>query len=423
MRAISAVVGLVVLAFLCIPTWAQYTPGDVVFTDGDSHGQFLWGMTRQGRFYTVTRRSSLPLFWGWSASVAPAPDNRSLWVSGGDPWQNHYLSQVAPDGSITTLLYGVTNAAGIAVSSIDVDGAGDVILGHGSNIVKRTHAGFTTIHSGAPLTYLRGGGIDLTSGDLVVVDASGIFRVSLRGPARVSTVMTGLYQGRSLGAGLHDDPETGEMVGSWGDVVFRLVIGSPGALTTLDNGTPFRGNAALDRDPQDGQFLIPSGWDRFTQNCIFRFDARFKAITRMVRLPLAYPRGVFPTSVTVAGSRHIWAVGKAQPGKRYALVASFPSEPGALYAVGVSFGFRPGIPVSGRRKIYLNPDALFHCSLTNSGIFSGFGGVLSAKGEGFAAIAIPRMPGLSGLRFFASAVTIVNNRISSISEPLGVTIQ
>jgi len=69
----------VLLAVAASFSAAQYTPGDVVVTDQRPVGSTwpVWGITPQGSVYTVT--SSLS-FFGWS--IAPGPDNRTVWVSG-----------------------------------------------------------------------------------------------------------------------------------------------------------------------------------------------------------------------------------------------------------------------------------------------------------------------------------------------------
>ena len=199
-------------------------------------------------------------------------------------------------------------------------------------------------------------------------------------------------------------------------------LGPPPLLKPILTGAPLFQLGALDRDPGDGLYVIPC-MDQTTpqNNAMLRLDARTGSLTSIVRLPVS--AGAHPHAVTVAGSRHLCGVNQPRPGALYNLLVSVPREPGALYVVGASFGFRPGIAVGGGRKVYLNPDALFQYSLLNTGIFSGFQGTLNARGEGAASIAIPPVAGLSGHRFFAAVMTIWNGSISTLSEPLGITIQ
>ena len=395
----------------------QYAPGDVVITDQNGIGSNwpLYGITPRGVLYTVTANLS---FYAWS--LAPAPDNRTLWASGKGNL-GYTTATIAPDGTITNFNIDFAHL----FSCIDVDGGGNAILGNlvGPTVNKYAGGKLTTLFTGAPLNAVQGGGIDLFTGDLVVLDSNGpgIYQVKFTGTPSASTVIASVPR-PSNGAGLHADPASGTMIGSWGSTVYQLAVGAPGVLTTLKTGLPFGMLGALDRDPFDGQFVIPSSSNTAAQpSMVFRYDAASNAVTTLVSLP-ASPR-ISPLAATVAGSRHLCAGNEAQPGQAFSLMVSSPNEPGALYVVAVSFGYSPGIPLTGNRKVYLMPDDLFNYSLTNTGIFSNFQGVLNGKGEGIATMQIPNIPTLSGFRFFAAAVTVNMNQISVISDTLGVTIR
>ena len=418
MREILSGSALCCLVLLASTAAAQYAPGDTVVTDQNTVGPAglwpLWGITPQGKLYTVT--TQLPLY-AWS--IAPAPDNRSLWVSG-KGINGYTTSTVAPDGTLTHLNIDFRNL----FSCIDVDGGGNVILGNMVNpdIVKYAGKTFTTLYTGAPLSNVQGGGIDLFTGDLVLVQSSGIYQANLTGQTRISTVLTSIPAVRN-GGGLHDDPETATLVGSWGTGLYRLALGSPGILTTLKTGFPLGNVGALDRDPFDGQYVVPSmGNMPGASAMVFRFDAKNAALTTLYKFPIPPAMSVSPLAATVAGSRHLCAGNEARPGQALTLMVSSPNEPGAAYIVAASFGFGPGIPLGQGRKVFLSPDALFYYSLQNTGIFSGFQGLIGPKGEAIASLRIPNLPQLSGLRFFAAAVTINQNQISVISDTLGVTI-
>ncbi|MBN2492116.1 MAG: hypothetical protein JXQ29_14815 [Planctomycetes bacterium] len=421
--SISLLVALA-LALAALSSAAQYAPGDVIVTDQNSSFPSswpLWGITPQGKVYTVSTSLS---FYAWS--VAPAPDNRTLWASG-KGIQGLTTATIAPDGTITNFHIDFNHL----FTCIDVDSAGDAILGNLVNpsinkfslVSPSTIYTLSTLYSGPPFSSIQGGGIDLATGDFVVVDSNGpnIYQVSLFPRPSVSTVIARIG-GIGNGLGLHADPGTGTMVGSWGSGIYRLVPGSPGILTTLKTGVGLGTLAALDRDPWDGQFVIPSWSTTSTQPAVvLRFDAASGAITTLAQLPAIHR--VMPMAATVAGSRHLCATGAALPGKTFSMMVSSPNEPRAFYAVAVSLSVGPGIPVGGGRRVFLTPDDLFHYSLTNSGIFSGFQGVLGGGGEAIAKMSIPSVGALSGLRFFAAVVTIQQNQISVISDPLGVTIQ
>jgi len=408
MRAISAVVGLAFVTLTCIPAAAQYNPGDVVFPDFIN--QRLLGITSQGRVYTVTSALGVA---GWTAT--PGPLNRSVWVSGNLPFATVQVDQKGTVVRLSTLCF----------YAMDVDSSGNVVGGAGSQIVKVNSGKVTSLWSGPPFSGICGGGIELQTGDLILADPSHIHRVVLHGNVKVSTILS---IGSGVGHNLHSEPETGTMIGSWWNGLFRLRLGPSPGMSTLYVGTPFSSVVGLDRDPSDGSYVIANGCRDFnTASAVFRLDARSKAIATLASFSckFPYPPGtVFPTAVTLAGSRHLCGINDARIGTAYRLQVSSPNESGAVYAVAISFGFRPGIPVGkSGRTVYLNPDPLFHYSLSNSGICSGFQGRLNSAGEASASIAIPNIPSLSRLRFFACAVTIVNNQISVISDPLGVTIQ
>ena len=399
---------------------AQYAAGDTLVTDQTNIGSNwpLWGITPGGKLYTVT--ANLPLY-AWS--IAPAPDNRSVWVSGkGNAGLT--TASVAPDGTITNINVDFQNL----FSCMDVDGNGNAILANMVNPeIKKMKFGsttFTTLYSGAPLTNMVGGGLDLYTGDLVVVDTAGIFQARLFGTVTVSTVVASIPRPQN-GAGLHDDPETGTMVGTWSSSIFSLALGSPGMLTTLWPGSNLEVLGALDRDPADGRYVIPAAATPISSrpSAVYRFDARTSTLTTFVTFPGSYRAA--PLAATVAGSRHLCGGGgvEAQPGKPFPLMVSSPNEPGATYVIACSFSFGPGIPLTHGRKVYLSPDPLFYYSLQNTGIFRDFQGVLGGTGEAIGVLQIPNVPQLSGFRFYAAAVTVNQNQISVISDTVGVTIQ
>ncbi len=418
-RASALLLGLA-LCLVCAPAAGQYSPGDVVVIDQRNIGQNwpIWGITSQGKIYTVT--TLLPL---GAYSIAPAPDNRSIWVSGKGN-AGYTTSSVAPDGTIVNFNVDLQNL----FSSIDVDGGGNAILGNlvRPEIKKYAGSSFTTLYTGSPITNIIGGGLDLYTGDLVVLDSAGIFQANLHGTVKLSTVIAPITRPRN-GGSLHDDPDTGTLVGAWSNgsatAIYRLALGTPGILSTLWNGSTMETFGALDRDPFDGRYVIPAAASSVSSrpSAVYRFDARTSILTTLATFPGTLRAS--PMGATVAGSRHLCAGNEARPGQAYTLMVSSPNEPGAAYIIACSFGFGPGIPLGQGRKVYLSPDALFNYSLQNTGIFSGFQGLLGPKGEAIATLKIPNIPQLSGFRFFAAAVTINQNQISVISDTLGVTIQ
>jgi hypothetical protein len=93
--------------------------------------------------------------------------------------------------------------------------------------------------------------------------------------------------------------------------------------------------------------------------------------------------------------------------------------------VASSLGTGP-IPVD-TRKLDLSPDDLFRASVTGlwPWIFSGYRGVIDAKGQAQAAIHIPNIQALIGVRIHTAFVTLsasVPSGVKSISSPFSFTI-
>jgi hypothetical protein len=386
---------------------SQYTAGDLVVNGLQCT---LFGVTSQARVYTVT--SWYPNL-ARAQPLACAPDNRAIWaVLNPSPLGPNVVS-VAQNGTITTLQ--MANMLQV----MDFDGAGNAILRDtlsGTTILKFRAGRLTTLYSNLPFQFVGGGSIELATGDLIATswNPAGILRFSLHGAPRWSTVMQLIHGPQRV----VNDPETGGMLGITDYYVFHATLGPTPSVTPLvwaSGGLRFGWPV---RDPRDGRYIIPYHTGR--NPLLLRLDARTKAVTTLVQLPRSV---VNSTAVAIAGSRHLCGLNDARPGGLYSMLVSSPNEAGAPYTVALSFGFRPGIPVGGGRKIYLSPDPLFLASATGRGPFYGFQGTLDARGEAVAAVAIPNLAGLSGRRFFASAVTVVKNRISVVSDPLGVTIQ
>lgn len=429
---ISITFGVAILALTPVFAAGQYSPGDIVFSNVDSHYEGLFGIDMQGRYFTVTARSTQPMYSGGTLAVAASPDNRSVWFAGygggSVPANVATLSSVAPSGVITTL------HSGRWYNSIDVDDEGNAILcsnglvlvGGPPVVMARDSQGFmTTLHAGSPLTSILGAGLDLATGDLIIYDASGgIYQMALR-PVQLRLVTTLTPPSAFfLPADLEAEPQTGGLLLTGSDALFRLTLGAAPMLQPLRTGyggvASFGGMARLGGS---GHFLVCQGCDRFSSNFIWRYDAQANTVISLITLPIVFPRGIFPSDVAVARSRHVFAIGHTMPGGPCDLGISVPAEPGAAYAAAVSLGFRPGFSVGGGRTVHLAQDPLFFLSLTNTGIFSGFQGRLDALGESRARMLVPRSPVFSGVRFFVAMVTFGRGGISTVSNTMGVTIR
>jgi len=113
-----------------------------------------------------------------------------------------------------------------------------------------------------------------------------------------------------------------------------------------------------------------------------------------------------PTNLVASGSTQI--------GKTLALALSAASSANLPYQIGSSLGTGP-IPIGGR-NLGLSPDDLLVVTVSGlwPGIFSGYAGIMDAKGATKATINIPSIAGLVGTRIHTAFLTL------SASAPAGV---
>jgi len=113
--------------------------------------------------------------------------------------------------------------------------------------------------------------------------------------------------------------------------------------------------------------------------------------------------------------------GVVAPGKTVQLNLDVPGRPGDLYILRCAFNRSPGFLLPAVGTVPLNPDDLFILSGAVPSIFRNFGGVLDKNGMAFASIAIPNVPTLRGLRFYAAFVA-ANPQSLFISNSMSLTI-
>lgn len=396
------------------PRMAQ---GDVVTTDGTN----VYRITAQGGVATVVASFPFPI-----NALLPATDNRGVIAIGSG------VAQIATDGTVTTL---VSVNARLNCALADVDGDGNVLLGGlaGRALFYKVEPGglVSTFFDAEPTLYwgLVGGGLDPMTGDLIVAGRpkapapEGLFRVTTGASPQITSLST-IPIGATLadGGAIHHDPVTGDLMFFSPGAVYRVSPTPPHAVTTIHQGPPLgQIPCPVERDPARGDYVFGTAYGGVPHPQIpvgvLRFDVTTQTFRTLIQ-NLFYPRGV-----TVVGIRHLCGLNGPTPGSLYRMLVSSPTEPGAAYVVAVSAAPRPGITLPGGRRIHLAPDALFFQSLTNSGIFSGFQGVLNGQGEAYATVNVPRIAALRGFRFFASAVTVVKGQVSTIAETIGATIR
>lgn len=394
---------------------SRLSHGDVVVADW----MHVYGITAQGQQNTVVSNAPfLP-----ASAVLPAPDNNGVIVVGTS------IARVAMDGTVTTLFrIGVGMGATVAA----VNGVGDILLGgqDGRPWFHRVQptGRVTTFADGSSAIArgLVGGGFDPTTGDLIVAGRSstmaGLFRVTTGAIPAVTPMRAFPIASTSAdGSAIHHDPATGDLVLFNPFAIHRVSPTPPYAATTLLQGGPLGTvPCPFDYDPTRGDFVLGSGYTTIPNPNVgvLRFDAATGAATTLRAQIVGQISGV-----TVAGTRNLCGLTVPTIGSSYQMLVSSPAESGARYVVALSAAPRPGIQVPGIGRIDLAPDPLFFLSLSGSPIFRGFQGVLDASGEARPSVNIPAIVGLRGLRFFASAITIVQGRVSTIAETIGATIR
>jgi hypothetical protein len=102
----------------------------------------------------------------------------------------------------------------------------------------------------------------------------------------------------------------------------------------------------------------------------------------------------------------LFASGSSSIGRSLALNLRSSNDAGLPYQVGSSLGNGP-IQID-TRQIGLSPDGLLHVSVTGTwpGVFVGYQGVIDSQGQAQAAIQIPSIPALIGVRLHTAFVTL-----------------
>jgi len=391
---------------------AQFGPGDAVLGVADSTFHLL-AVQPGGSWSTVTHLPFGPLW-----DLIPSPDNKNLYLA--TFGMNNGVFDIAPSGAVSTVL-ALTGRESPA--TLILDGNGDLYVSGTSTMVMKYSQGVLTTFVTGIHGALFGSAIDLNNGDLLCAVGNGIVRVPTYGTPGWSWARQD-PGGSQAPQGLTYDPANNWLIEpkttKTGSQIWRYDL----TLSTLITPTPtlpmtVTGFGHVTRDPTTGEFLV-GGFNQTNGSLLFRYDATANTITSMVVMKHA-AQASFGASVALVGSRNLSTMKPAGPGQKLTLRVSSLNGAGRSYLAALSFGFRPGITVGGR-TIYLNPDALFYFSLSG-GVFQNFVGILDGNGEAFPTVQIPNIPALSGQRIYASAVTVVQNTLNVVSNPIVITIQ
>lgn len=107
------------------------------------------------------------------------------------------------------------------------------------------------------------------------------------------------------------------------------------------------------------------------------------------------------------------------------LALDLPGVGGEPYLLLASLGTAPGIPVGDGRDLHLALDVLFQYVLAfpNTPLLQGSAGVLGPNGEAVATMTLPPNPGIIGLDISFAAVTLANQNVGTMTDPLTLTVQ
>jgi len=390
------------LVVLIAPVTAQLMPGDYVAPLPTAAGSTLLGITPGGVVKTIF---TLPFS---VTALTMAVDNRDLAVVGFSS-AGGYLATVTLTGIATT----VAQFTSYIYENLAVDSNGTYVLPIGQNgihVLRITPAGGVTTITPTPAVGTgkpRGIAVDINSGGYLVGEIPNLFMFARDGSNR--TIHNNVQINNAID--MVSDARTGHVIISQQNSLVQVDL-TTGFMTTIQGG--FNGcfpGLAYDR-AQDA--WVMAGSCAFTNSNLCRV-ARGGGVTTITALSGA-------SDLEVYGSLNVIANGDPTPGATLNLRFSEPGSPGDFYLAAASFSSSPGIPTPAG-MVDLRPDTLFAISQLVPSMFVNFKGALGANGTAPAAILIPPVPQLKGLRFFISFVTVRNNVIRAIANTQGFSIQ
>lgn len=384
---------------------AQLNPGDYVIPVSSSSSYAVVQVTPGG---TVKTLFTLP----WPAlALTMATNNTDLAVVGRPPTSKAgFVATVTPAGVVTSL---ATYASYIYENmAVDSNGTFVVPAGVGGTdvIIRCDRFGtLTTLNPSPPVGggKPRGIAVDTYTGGYLIGDIPVLYRIARDGTA--TSITSGVAINNSIDM-VSDARTLSAIIAQQNSLVSVDTV--TGTMSTIQGG--FNGcfpGLAYDRT-NDGWILAGSCSN--TNSFIFRI-ARGGGVTTVAPL-------VGSMDVEVYGSLNIVGAGDPTPGATLSLRFSEPSSPGELYLAGASLSTSPGI-FTPAGVVDLTPDTLFAVSQQVPSLFVNFMGVLDSGGSAIAAVAVPKVASLKGLRFYISFVTIRKTAIHRIANTQGFTIQ
>jgi len=427
-----------VLIFACTSPVlsAQLKPGDLIITHNDTATS--GGRTYQldpvtGKVTTLIDKQSPPndtMLGNW---VQMAPNNKEVWVAHQQSTSRGGMVVISQAGTLSTTVPLMWRADGFRIR----DDGGITWSGYGGIFTNRLI--WTDTNFGSQKTLVSGiSSLSLShqeiedSGNVVASFQStapdggvaeldpvgGVIIQTLKGLALTNTVDFHKRSGNIYAVEFAIPGQTTVWAGS----LYEIDLATR-KITSLIDGTTAQG-AAVDR-----LNWIECGRDNSlflgARHRIFKYDLTSRSIVNTWLFEKERLQAI--TGATVYGSRPLLldTSSGTRPGTTIHVNLGFPHTraAGASYYLACSLGLRPGVQL-GNDWLDLQFDIFFFISANNlaPAIFQDFQGILDQNGDAEAAIAIPDMAMLDGLRFFCGGFAVIGgNNVVTNSE--GFTIR
>ena len=416
---------------------AQITPGDLVLTHRDTASG--GGRTYQldpvtGRVTTLIDKQAGPNFTMLGNWVQMGPDNRDVWVAHDDqslPRGGMYV--IDRSGSLTTAhpLTWRTDAFRFR------DDGGITWSGYGGVFTDRlmwtdrNFGSLKTLVSGIPSLALNHQEIEDTGnvvasfqsttpgGGVAELDpVKGVVVQSITGLAMVNTVDYHRGTGKVYAVEFAVPGQTTVWAGS----LFEIDLTTRRVSSLIDGATP--PGAAVDRLNwieccRDHALFLGA------RHRVFKYDLSRNAVVHTWTFEKERMQAI--TGATVYGNRPLMLDTSrgTKPGTTVGIHLGFPhvKAPGSPYYLACSMGLRPGVQIGGD-WLDLQYDVFFHICVNNlaPSVFQKFQGTLDAGGRAAAAIHLPALPALDGLRFFCGGLAVIGGTLV-VTNSEGFTIR